>query len=80
MVLVSVAGFCLLAQHPFCSSSIPTTNCAHLHGQVLQPQSPEVTLRSAKQICTLFPFVTLFWPMRLEEKSVQPGTVESCFF
>ena len=50
IVLVSVEGFCLLAQHPFHSSSILTTNCAHLHGQVLQPQSPEVTLRSPKLI------------------------------
>lgn len=50
MVLVSVEGFCLLAQHPFLSSFILTTNCTHPHGQLLQPQSPEVTLRSPKQI------------------------------
>lgn len=35
---------------PIRSSSILTTNCAHLHGQALQSQSPEVTLRSRKQI------------------------------
>ena len=50
MVLVSAAGFCLPAQQPFPSSSILTTNCAHLHRQVLQPQPSEVTLRSSKQI------------------------------
>lgn len=80
MVLVSVEGFCLLAQYPFLSSFILTTNCTHPHGQVLQPQSPEVTLRSPKQIWSFYFPVTLFGPMRLEEKSVKAGTVERCFF
>lgn len=59
MMLVSVARLLFACPVPIPLFSVLTITCVYLHGQVLQPQPSEVTLRSSKPIMAhLFPL----WP------------------